>query len=177
MKTEHKIIIGVVLLTGMLVVGLSSFSEKGELKEVDRLSKPPLGEKIEEMKSPHIKLSDSYEPYNSNPPTSGPHIGDGVAGGGIKSEPVADELVVHSLEHGAVVLWYKDDLKQEDVDRLKKVFNEASGKKIMMPRQNMDTPIALTSWNYILKLEAVDEVKIKEFIETNNDRAPEKAPV
>lgn len=177
MKTEHKIIGGVVLGTLALVVVFSLSANKKVVEEKARTSNAPLGEKIEEMKSPHIKLSDSHEPYNSNPPTSGPHIGDDVAGPGVKDRPVADELVVHSLEHGAVVLWYKDDLKQEDVDRLKKVFNEASGKKIMIPRQNMDTPIALTSWNYILKLEAVDEVKIKEFIETNNDRAPEKAPV
>ena len=177
MKTEHKILIGLVLVTGIFIVGLSLFGEKGELKEVDRLSKPLLGTKVEEMKSPHIKIGDSYEKYNSNPPTSGPHTGDDVAGPGIKDKSVADEIVVHSLEHGAVVLWYKTDLKQEDIDRLRKVFVESSGKKIMMPRENMDTPIALTSWSYILKLQAVDEEKIKEFIEINNDRAPEKAPI
>lgn len=177
MKTEHKVIIGVVLATTVLIVGLSRFGEKKEIKELDRLSKELVGEKIAEMKSPHVKLGESHEPYNSNPPTSGPHIGDDVAGGGIKDNPVADELVVHSLEHGAVVLWYRNDLKQEDLDKLKKIFIEASGKKIMLPRKDMDTPIALTSWNYLLKLEAIDEEKIKEFIETNNDRAPEKAPI
>lgn len=177
MKTEHKIIGGVVLVTLALVVGFSLSADKKVVEEKERISNAFLGEKVDEMESPHIKLGESHEPYNSNPPTSGPHIGDGVAGPGIKDKPVSDELVVHSLEHGAVVLWYRQDLNEEEVERLKKVFSEASGKKIMMPRQNMDTPIALTSWNYILKLEAVDEVKIKEFIEINNDRGPEKAPI
>ncbi len=177
MKTEYKVIIGVVLASVVLIVGASLLSEKKKVSEENRLTKPLLGEKIEEMKSPHITLKDTHDAYNSNPPTSGPHTGNDVAGGGIKNAPVADEIVVHSLEHGAVVLWYRDDMEQEDIERLKKVFNEATGKKIMMPRNNMDKPIALTSWNYRLLLDTVDEAKIKEFIETNNDRAPEKAPI
>lgn len=177
MKKENIIIIGVVLLSSILVFGFSLLGEKKETKEEDRLERPLLGEKVEEMKSSHIALEDVHEPYNSNPPTSGPHTGNDVAGAGIKDSPVPDEIVVHSLEHGAVVLWYREDLKQEDVEKLKQIFVEASGKKIMMPRQNMETPIALTSWNYILKLETIDEDIIKEFIETNNDRAPEKAPI
>jgi len=177
MKTEHKIITGVVLATILIVVGSVWLGEKEEEKNKDRLSRPLVGEKITEMQSPHIKKGQSHEPYNSNPPTSGPHIGNDVAGAGIKSKPVADELVVHSMEHGAVVLWYRSDLNQYDVDKLKKVFNESFGKKIMIPRENMDTVIALTSWGYLLKLDVVDEEKIKEFIETNNDRAPEKAPI
>ena len=177
MKTDHKIIGGVVLMTLVLIVGFSLFADKKVVKEKERTSKVLLGEKIEEMKSPHIKLGELHEPYNSNPPTSGPHTGNDVAGAGIKDGFVADELVVHSLEHGAVVLWYRDDVSKEDVERLQKIFNEATGKKIMMPRNNMDTPIALTSWNYRLLLDTVDEAKIKEFIETNNDRGPEKAPI
>lgn len=177
MKTEYKVAIGVVLISIIMIVGFAMFSEKKEIQEEVRLSQNSKGEKVEEMKSPHIKLGDVHESYNSNPPTSGPHTGNDVAGAGIKDKPVADEIVVHSLEHGAVVLWYKESMTKEEVDRLKKVFQQASGKKIMMPRKEMATPIALTSWNYILRLETIDENAIKEFIETNNDRAPEKAPI
>ena len=47
----------------------------------------------------------------------------------------------------------------------------------MLARKDLDVPVALTSWGYLLKLDTVDEATIKEFIETNNDRAPEKAPI
>src|SRR3989344_9692357 len=132
MKKENIIIIGVVLLSSILVFGFSLLGEKKETKEEDRLERPLLGKKVEEMKSSHIALEDVHEPYNSNPPTSGPHTGNDVAGAGIKDDVIADELVVHSLEHGAAVLWYREDLSQNEVDRLKKVFSSASGKKIMM---------------------------------------------
>lgn len=177
MTTEHKVIGGIVLLTLVIIVGGVWLSGSRATKNKERLSKPLIGEKIDEMSPIHVARGKSHEPYNSNPPTSGPHWGDGTAGPGIKNEPVPDELVLHSMEHGAAVLWYRADLPQNDMDRLKKVFSEASGKKIMLPRKELDVPVALTSWGYLLKLETINEAKIKEFIETNNDRAPEKAPI
>ena len=47
----------------------------------------------------------------------------------------------------------------------------------MLARKDLGVPVALTSWGYLLKLQTIDESVIKEFIETNNDRAPEKAPI
>ncbi len=177
MTTYHKLVVGVVLLTLVLVVGGAWLSDNNSVANRERLNKPLMGEKIADQVATHVARNATHEAYNSNPPTSGPHFGDGVAGPGIKTEPVPDELVLHSMEHGAVVLWYKDDLSESDVDKLRNVFQSASGKKIMLPRQDLDVPIALTSWGYLLKLETIDEARIKEFIETNTDRAPEKAPI
>jgi hypothetical protein len=139
--------------------------------------KPLMGEEIPNQGSVHITLGQEHPAYNSNPPTSGWHSGTGTAGSGIKDQPVPDELVLHSMEHGAAVIWYKDDLPERDVERIKKAYNSAFGKKIMLPRKNLDVSVALTSWGRLLKLQSVDEIKIKEFIETNNDRAPEKAMI
>lgn len=175
MKTEHKVIGGITLLT-LIIIGGVWLSDKKGTQVTEKLSKPMMGELIASMGATHVARNEAHEEYNSNPPTSGPHWA-GVAGPGIKTEPAPDELVLHSMEHGAVVVWYKDDLSKEDVDKIKEAFNSASGKKIMLPRANLDVPVALTSWGYLLKLQFIDGVTIKEFIETNNDRAPEKAPI
>ena len=151
------------------------FVAQGE-KTQEKLSKALVGEKMPDQGAVHVARDAEHVAYNSNPPTSGPHWA-GVAGPGIKTEPVADELVLHSMEHGAAVVWYRADLPKAEVEKIKTAFNEASGKKIMLPRENLDVPVALTSWGYLLKLEAVDEAQIIAFIETNNDRAPEKAPI
>jgi len=176
MTTEHKIIGGVVLLTLVLIIGGAWLADKSGSKDRERLDKSPMGEKIADLGAQHVKEGESHEPYNSNPPTSGPHWV-GVAGPGIKSEPVPDELVLHSMEHGAAVVWYREGLEQSELDKIKEAFNDASGKKIMLARADLDVPVALTSWGYLLKLETIDTEKIKEFIETNNDRGPEKAPI
>lgn len=176
MKIEKKFIGGIILLTLIIIFGGVWISNKKEIKNTEKLSKIMLGEKIEDMGALHVKENEPHIEYNSNPPTSGPHW-KGVAGPGIKTEIIPDELVLHSMEHGAVVVWYKEGMDQSDVDKIKEVFNNSSGKKIMLARKNLDVPVALTSWGYLLKLESIDEMKIKEFIETNNDRAPEKAPI
>lgn len=176
MKTENKVFIGIGLLTLVIIVGGVWLSSKEGAKNTEKLSKSMMGEKMPDQGALHIARGATHLAYNSNPPTSGPHW-TGVAGPGIKDKPVSDELVLHSMEHGAAVVWYKDDLAQSDIDKITEAFNSASGKKIMLARKDLDVPVALTSWEYLLKLQTVDESKIKEFIETNNDRGPEKAPI
>lgn len=176
-SNEHKVMIGIGLATIAVLVGGVFFISGQDTKQKEKENKPLMGQKIADMGSIHIKQGESHVEYNSNPPTSGPHIGNGVGGAGIHDKEVPDELLVHSLEHGAAIVSYKADLTKEDVEKIKSAFDEASGKKIMVPRKNLDVPVALTSWNYLLKLKTIDATKIKEFIETNNDRAPEKAPI
>ena len=176
MKTDHKIIVGVMLLTVVIIVGGVWLSDKKGSQNRKRLSKTMMGEKMPDLGAMHVVRGKPHPEYNSNPPTSGPHWA-GVAGPGIKDEPIPDELVLHSMEHGAAVVWYKEGLEQNEIDKIKEAFVNSSGKKIMLPRKDLDVPVALTSWNYLLKLETVDEVAIRGFIETNNDRAPEKAPI
>lgn len=176
MTTEHKVIGGIGLLTLIIIVGGIWFSSKEEVKNSEKLSKPMMGEKMADEGAEHVGRDESHSAYKSNPPTSGPHWV-GVAGPGIKDEIVPDELVLHSMEHGAAVVWYKDGLEQSEIEKIKEVFVNSSGKKIMLARKDLDVPVALTSWGYLLKLQSVDQVKIKEFIETNNDRAPEKAAI
>lgn len=176
METDKKVITGIVLLTLVIIVGGVWLSSKKGAEIQEKLAKPMMGTKMEDEGANHVARDEEHPAYKSNPPTSGWHWA-GVAGPGIKSEPVPDELVLHSMEHGAAVLWYKADLPESDIETLKNVFQDASGKKIMLPREDLDVPVALTSWGYLLKLQTIDEQIIKEFIETNNDRAPEKAPI
>ncbi|MBI3305555.1 DUF3105 domain-containing protein [Candidatus Nomurabacteria bacterium] len=176
MKTEHKIIIGVVLLTLVIIVAGTWLSSKNVADNSVRLSKPMLGEKIPDEGAGHVGRNQTHPPYKSNPPTSGPHWV-GVAGPGMKTEFIPDELILHSMEHGAAVVWYREGLEQSEIDKIREAFTSSDGKKIMLARKDLDVPVALTSWGYLLKLETIDEAKIKEFIETNNDRAPEKAAI
>ncbi|MEK7539094.1 MAG: DUF3105 domain-containing protein [Patescibacteria group bacterium] len=176
MKTEHKVFIGIGLLTLIIIVGGIWLSSNSATTNNAKLSKPMMGEKMADEGAEHVGRNETHLAYKSNPPTSGPHWG-GVAGSGIKTESIPDELVLHSMEHGAAVVWYREGIDQSDMDKITEAFNSSSGKKIMLARKDLDVPVALTSWGYLLKLQTVDETKIKEFIETNNDRGPEKAPI
>lgn len=176
MSTEKKIIIGTVLLTVAILGGGVWLLSAQDTKEQARLSKPLIGEAIASQGANHVPEG-TKEDYNSNPPTSGPHYANSQPAG-IYDKPIPDGNLIHSMEHGAVILWYKPDIAASDSAKLKSLFNEVSvSKKLMVPRDSLDVPVALTSWGRLLKMQTIDENQIKNFMETNEDRGPEKAPL
>ena len=72
-------------------------------------SKPLPGEKIKDEGRGHVEIGTQVD-YNSNPPTSGKHYADWVRSG-FYSEPKDDRNLVHSLEHGYVIMSYNCDKK------------------------------------------------------------------
>lgn len=72
-------------------------------------SKPLPGQKVPDLGRDHVPVGTSVE-YNSNPPTSGKHYADWVRAG-IYQTPKENGYLVHSLEHGYIILSYNCDKK------------------------------------------------------------------
>jgi hypothetical protein len=120
--------------------------------------KPSQGnDHIESPSSPHI-------PYNSDPPTSGPHLGY-IAPWGIHSRPIPKELQVHNLEDGGVVVNYNPECADRVLDGLKTIVGRYADHVVLAPYPGLDACIALTAWARIDKLEQVDERRIVRFID------------
>lgn len=176
MSTEIKVIIAGTTITLILLIGGIWFLSSQGTKEEVKLNKPLVGEVIADQGANHIPES-TTSAYLTNPPTGGPHYGKS-APAGIYEKPVPDGNLIHSMEHGAVIFWYKSDIPATESAKLKSIFSSvAVSKKIMVPRADLDVPIALTSWGRLLKLQTIDEAQIKTFMETNENRGPEKAPL
>lgn len=173
MSKEIKIIIAATAVTLVILIGAIWFLSSQGAKEETRLSKPLVGEVIADQGADHIPES-TTSAYLTNPPTGGSHYAKS-APAGIYDKEVPDGNLIHSMEHGAVILWYKE---ASDSPRLKSIFTSVpASKKIMVPKANLDVPVALTSWGRLLKLQTIDEEQIKSFLETNENRGPEKAPL
>jgi Protein of unknown function (DUF3105) len=110
--------------------------------------------------------------YESTPPTHGPHAS-GPAACGVHSEPIPDENMVHSLEHGAVGLLYEPSLAIEEVRTLEDIAGSYSGRVFSAPYSDMPTPIAVTSWGEMMRLDSLDAGAVREYIETFRGRGPE----
>jgi len=176
MTTEQKVIGIGGLITLIIIVGGIWLTSSQATRDKARLSVPLMGEEIATQGANHVS-DGTVVKYNSNPPTSGSHYVN-TEPAGIYDKPVPDGNILHSMEHGAVVLWYKSDLSKDQLDQLEKIFIGVEvSKKIMTPIDNLDVPVAMTSWGRLLKLQTINEAKIKEFMVTNYDRAPEKAPI
>jgi hypothetical protein len=131
----------------------------------------PVGQVFENLGQTHIKIGESHSPYNSNPPTSGPHYVD-PADWGVYDKPLVDEQAVHNLEHGGIWISYKE-IDDQTKENLKKIAKSNSGSVIMSPRDANDSKIILASWTRLEKLDTYDEAKILDFISRNKNKSPE----
>jgi Protein of unknown function (DUF3105) len=105
----------------------------------------------------------SHAPYSSIPPTSGPHVSFTVAPG-VYREQIADEIQVHALEHGHVLVQYAPDTPSLEVGRLEDVARRYPRDVILAPYGGLDSRIALTAWGRIERLGRADTRKVEAFV-------------
>ena len=165
-STINKIAVGVVALFIVGAIALVLFAPE------DSNQSTLLGEEIEDQGREHIDSGSQHPPYSSNPPTSGPHWGNPQPCS-VYDEPVPDEAVIHSLEHGAIWITYRDQKDSNLASSLKDTVERDSQKVILSPRPTNESEIALVSWGRLLKLEAFDDGQISSFIKSNKNNAPE----
>jgi len=111
--------------------------------------------------------------YPQTPPVGGPHDPTPLACGAYDT-PVRNENAVHSLEHGAVWITYRPDLDAADVADLDRYARQS--KVIVSPYPGLDSSVVLSSWGTQLRLDAVDDAVIGQFIGAfKNKTAPEAA--
>ena len=149
-----------------IIVGLTYWAVTAAKKAEE--SRP--GEPIAIMGQTHIAPGSEVDPYNSNPPTSGPHAG--PAPWGASQTEILEENAIHNLEHGGVWITYKD-LDEASVAALEDIARAYGLSVILSPRAANESPIAVASWGRLMKLEAVDEDLIVEYIRSNRNRSPE----
>lgn len=151
------------------------------------------GQKVEDEGQGHVTIGTQVE-YKTNPPASGQHYEDWIRAG-VYSESKDDRNLVHSLEHGYVIISYNcqigktPDLTGESTssanlptqecknleNKLISIFEKKARRKlIVLPRPNLDSKIALTAWTYLDKFDEFDAARIENFIDGHRDKGPER---
>jgi hypothetical protein len=148
--------------------------------------RPSSGESIPIMaNSDHVTEGDDPGPYNSNPPTSGPHYANEFEAGFYGKTDAAslqdypEGYLVHNLEHGYVIFWYSCALLDEQsctelktqIQSVMDKFNNV--KLIAFPWESIDVPVAMTSWGQLQQFEVFNVDQAVSFVERNRNRAPE----
>jgi Protein of unknown function (DUF3105) len=85
--------------------------------------------------------------YRQNPPTSGRHFAVPADDGLYNGEPPPDTQLVHSLEHGRVIIWAKPSLPREARQTIRALFDKDSFQLIVARRGDMPYAVAATAWN------------------------------
>ena len=83
--------------------------------------------------------------WNTFPPTSGPHFGQWVIWGEYE-EPIRLAEAVHNLEHGGIVMYYGEDVPEEEVAALRRFYREDPTAMLLSPLPRLGDKIAVTAW-------------------------------
>jgi Protein of unknown function (DUF3105) len=112
----------------------------------------------------HITASQQPSNWNSNPPTSGDHLGTPLPPGVYNTEQDMRALV-HNLEHGYVVIVYKG-LDEDQVEELTKFVNARDGSKLILaPYSGLDSNgVALTAWQKLETMQRVNMDVVQAFV-------------
>jgi hypothetical protein len=116
--------------------------------------------------------------YKSDPPHSGDH--DPVpADDGAYLQPPPNEKLVHSLEHGRIIVQFRPTIPEETKGQLKSLFDEDPYHLLLLPNGEMPYEIAATAWTEVLGCkDAGPEVfdALRAFTRRHRDRGPEFVP-
>lgn len=117
----------------------------------------------------HVPAPVPLSTYPSTPPASGPHNAIPY-GSGVYNTPPPIDRVIHSLEHGAAIVWYSPDASGEELERIRSFYDEAQvgGRVIVAPYDYPSdgaagslpagTEMALVAWH---KLQTCAEVNLE----------------
>ncbi|MEE9284868.1 MAG: DUF3105 domain-containing protein, partial [Dehalococcoidia bacterium] len=124
-----------------------------------------------------LAAGQTYDLYNSNPPTSGPHAPQ-RAEWGVLDEPIPREVPVHNMEHGGVVIWYNcsagdapldNEQCKQLRDQLAAITEGALAEEkpvLMLPYPDIETRIVLTAWRTLDAFNEFDGARVQAFIDS-----------
>jgi hypothetical protein len=113
--------------------------------------------------------------YKVDPPAGGKHEPVAAQPGIYDNGPLpSDGKLVHALEHGFIILWYRPDAPPDVIDKLATLGDEYGNATLVAPRPSMDVPVAATAWHQRLLCKDYEERALRAFIDAYTDKGPEK---
>lgn len=112
--------------------------------------------------------------YQIDPPAGGDHSPSPMPPGRYSADEAPDDRVVHSMEHGYVVIWHRADLASEDLDAIIELQGEYDRDALLVERPAMTVPVAVTAWHRRALCRDVTSEALASFITEYRNKGPEK---
>lgn len=165
----------VVLVAGVVVAALAnSAADRGEQRRLNDLL--TAGECTVDTRtdsgSDHIPSPE----YEVDPPAGGDHTPQAADPGVYEPEQLPpDGPLVHAMEHGYVILWYRPGVDEDRISQLEEVAERFGDATLVVPRPSLEVPAAATAWHRrLLCPGGFEERPFVEFVKAYRDKGPEK---
>ncbi len=126
------------------------------------------GERFPSQGNRHIALGTPIPPYNTDPPTSGPHTPELASWGTyLPGDTTHDEQLVHNMEDGGVILWYRPGQDEDEtLRRVSELEQVARGYRriAIVPRPEMETRYAFTAWQRMQRFDEIEPEPMRAFV-------------
>lgn len=99
--------------------------------------------------------------YAQTPPAGGEHAPVWL-NCGTYTKPVPNENAVHSMEHGAVWVTYREDLPAEQVTKLTAALPDTYS--VLSPYKGLTAPVVASAWGKQLALDSAYDPRLAEFV-------------
>ncbi|MDQ4041327.1 MAG: DUF3105 domain-containing protein, partial [Actinomycetota bacterium] len=129
---------------------------------------------------------DAVVNYPQNPPVFGPHNPTAATDGNYVGQGTVDrEQLVHSMEHGRVIVWYRPDTPRRRVSQLETLFYEPitgrppAYKQLLVGDDAIPGAVAATAWGQQMVCRTFTDKTfdaLRTFRARNVDKGPENIP-
>lgn len=177
-RKKQTIIAGAVILALLGAIFYGVNKSRGERQAALQAAQAAGCGEVQQLENEgreHRPLSEeiALNVYQTNPPTSGPHYAERVAVWGSYNEEVPPSTLVHNLEHGGIVVHHKG-LADAQIDVIDGFVDEYSDGVISNPNENIDSPLAIASWDRLQECESFSAEAVAAYIQEHCNNAPEK---
>ncbi len=147
---RHSLILGLAVLAIALIVIAIARRPPGP---------PPGTQSYEVTSAQHVA---GPVQYPQNPPVGGDHAAQ-WQNCGFYSSPVPNETAVHSMEHGAVWITYRQELTPDQVNRIRQITS-AQSYILASPYPDLPAPVVVSAWGRQLRLDSAEDPRLEQFI-------------
>lgn len=157
------------LIAAVGVIGLLVFFASRDSAPVQRSQHGP-GRAFVDLGHRHISPGEARPPYDSDPPTSGPHVPRSIPA---DARALSDDQILEALERGNVVLAYgtaappagirgrlAPDLPPRYVPALAQV-----GQEIILDHRPGTNGITALAWAHMLRVPSADDPRLAAFVD------------
>lgn len=175
-----KLILGPVGLAVLMVAAIAALWYWNRQEQVAFEPDTPAGEAVlttvetfPDQGREHVSPGQPVD-YDSDFPTSGPHDPTPVSPG-VYAQEQPQEKLVHSLEHGNIVIYYDepDEATLQTLEGWANQFPGAWDGIVAVPKPGLGESIVLTAWTKKLVLPHFDPDTAASFIDEYRGRGPE----
>ena len=170
-RRRYLIIGGVVAAAVVLIVGAYFLTNRKPVASSTGSAGCSDIQQLADEGSQHLNPGDPRPDYKTNPPTSGNHNPIPYPAG-VYDQGGDITRVVHSLEHGYVVIYY-NNLTPAEAQQLASIQNSDPNKVIVYYDKDMPGKVAIAGWTRLQTCDGVNESAIRSFINQFRGQGPE----